>query len=92
LVLIEHPAVRNAAVIGLPDDHWGEIVAAVVETDDPATVDLESIRTFVTERLAPFRRPKRYFIVSDLPKNPTGKVAKGQLKDRIAAREMTPRE
>jgi fatty-acyl-CoA synthase len=92
LVLIEHPAVRNAAVIGIPDDHWGEIVAAVVETDDPAAVDLDSIRTFVTERLAPFRRPKRYFFVSDLPKNPTGKVAKGQLKERIAAREITPRE
>jgi acyl-CoA synthetase (AMP-forming)/AMP-acid ligase II len=82
-VLVEHQSVRNAAVLGLSDNYWGEIVAAVLEVADPAAFDLDDIRRFATERLADFRRPKVYFLLSDLPKNPTGKIAKGQLRADI---------
>lgn len=82
-VLIEHPEVRNAAVLGLSDDYWGEIVAAAVEVADPEAFDLEDLRRFAAERLAGFRRPKAYFVLGDLPKNPTGKIAKGQLRADI---------
>jgi acyl-CoA synthetase (AMP-forming)/AMP-acid ligase II len=58
-------------------------VAAVLEVADPAAFDLDDIRRFATERLADFRRPKVYFLLSDLPKNPTGKIAKGQLRADI---------
>jgi fatty-acyl-CoA synthase len=79
-VLVEHPAVRNAAVLGLADDYWGEVVAAVVEVADPDGFDVRDLRGFAAGRLAGFRQPKVYFLVADLPKNPTGKVAKGQLR------------
>jgi acyl-CoA synthetase (AMP-forming)/AMP-acid ligase II len=81
--LVEHPGVRNAAVLGLSDDYWGEVVAAVVEVDDPETFDLDDLRAFAAERLAGFRRPKAYYLVGELPKNPTGKIAKGQLRTDI---------
>jgi acyl-CoA synthetase (AMP-forming)/AMP-acid ligase II len=84
-VLIEHPGIRNAAVVGLPDEYWGEIVAAVVEVADPGAFDLADLRRFVADRLAGFRRPKAYYLVADLPKNPTGKIAKGQLRTEIGA-------
>jgi acyl-CoA synthetase (AMP-forming)/AMP-acid ligase II len=89
--LIEHPDVRNAAVIGLPDDYWGEIVAVVLEMADPELADVESVRKFAIERLAPFKRPKQYFVLADLPKTPTGKVAKGQLKDQVKGSKLVPR-
>jgi fatty-acyl-CoA synthase len=89
--LIEHPDVRNAAVIGLPDDYWGEIVAVVLEMADPELADVESVRKFAIERLAPFKRPKQYFVLADLPKTPTGKVAKGQLKNQVKGSKLVPR-
>jgi acyl-CoA synthetase (AMP-forming)/AMP-acid ligase II len=89
-VLIEHPLVRNAAVLGLPDEYWGEAVAAVLEVADPDQTDVGEIQAFAAERLAAFKRPKRYFLVADLPKNPTGKVAKGVLRDRVLSDELTP--
>ena len=82
-VLIEHPAVRNAAVLGLSDDYWGEIVAAVLEVAEPDGFDLEDLRGYASQHLAGFRRPKAYFVLGELPKNPTGKVAKGVLRTAI---------
>jgi fatty-acyl-CoA synthase len=84
-VLVEHPSVQDAAVVGLPDEYWGEVVGAVLEVADPEGIDLDEVRTFVSERLAGFRRPKAYFVVRKLPRNPTGKIAKGQLRADIAA-------
>jgi fatty-acyl-CoA synthase len=86
--LTEHPDVRNAAVIGLTEPYWGEIVVAVLEVDDPETASVDAIHNFATERLAAFKRPKQYFFVGELPKNPTGKVAKGVLKDRVVAGDL----
>jgi acyl-CoA synthetase (AMP-forming)/AMP-acid ligase II len=91
-VLVAHPGVRNAAVLGLDDDYWGEIVAAVVEVDEPESFELDDLRRFATDRLAGFRRPKVYFLLDDLPKNPTGKIAKGHLRDEIRAGVLRPRE
>ncbi|HRD61413.1 MAG TPA: hypothetical protein PLZ93_09300 [Nocardioides sp.] len=65
------------------DDYWGEIVAAVVEVADPETFDVGELRRFAAERLAGLRRPSAYYLVGDLPKNPTGKIAKGQLRSDI---------
>lgn len=91
-VLVEHPGVRNAAVLGLSDDYWGEVVAAVVEVGDPADFDLDELRRFSADRLAGFRRPKTYFLVGELPKNPTGKIAKGLLRADIDGGALLPRK
>lgn len=80
--LDEHPAVRESAVLGVPDDDLGQRVAAVVVTDDPDTLDAGELRAFVAERLAYFKVPERWTITATpLPRNATGKVLR---------REITP--
>lgn len=81
LVLMDHPAVAQAAVIGIPDEYWGESVVAFVET--AASVTIADLQAHVESRLAPFRRPKSYFQIDEIPRNPTGKVAKGVLRDQV---------
>jgi long-chain acyl-CoA synthetase len=78
-VLFAHPDVVEAAVIGEPHDEWGEIVTAYVVGD--ATE--EELETYCRESddLADFKRPRRYRLVSDLPKNPSGKVQKFKLRE-----------
>jgi len=79
-VLVEHPGVSEAAVVGAPDDEWGEIVVAfIVGTVDPADLDAHLL-----ERIARFKRPKRYEFVDELPKNSYGKVLKRELRNRLA--------
>ena len=73
-VLYEHPAVREAAVIGMPDDRLGEEVAAAIVLKEPATT--EEIQTFVKGRVAAYKYPRVLWIVDELPKGPTGKVLK----------------
>jgi acyl-CoA synthetase (AMP-forming)/AMP-acid ligase II len=81
-VLDEHPAVRESAVLGVPDDDLGQRVAAVVVTDDPDTLDAGELRAFVAERLAYFKVPERWTLTATpLPRNVTGKVLR---------REITP--
>jgi len=74
-----HPRVRDAAVVGLPDEEWGERVAvAVVPEGTPPT--LEELRAFCRERLAPYKLPTRLVAVAELPRNAMGKVTKGAVK------------
>jgi fatty-acyl-CoA synthase len=84
-VLYEHPAVAEVAVIGVPDEKWGEAVVAVVALKPGATLDLEALRAFATEKLARYKLPRRLEIVSALPRNPAGKVLKFELRGRFGA-------
>ena len=84
-VLYDHPAITEIAVIGLPDEEWGEVVVAVAALKDGVTVDLEELREFATERLARYKLPRRLEIVADLPRNPAGKVLKFELRARFGA-------
>lgn len=77
--LLEHAEVTQAAVVGAPDPEWGEIVVAfVVGTAPEAALDAHLL-----ERIARFKRPKRYLFVEDLPKNSYGKVLKRELRARL---------
>jgi fatty-acyl-CoA synthase len=77
-VLHEHPAVSDAAVIGVPDERWGEICVAFVVLSAPATE--AELREHCLERLARFKVPKRFHTVDELPRNSMGKLQKSELE------------
>ncbi|MFE0749107.1 fatty acyl-CoA synthetase [Gordonia sp. NPDC058843] len=83
-VLFELPEVREAAVIGIPHPHWVEAVAAVVVPAPGRTIDPESITRHCRDRLAPYKIPKFVIAADSLPKNPSGKILKRDLRDRYA--------
>jgi fatty-acyl-CoA synthase len=86
-VLFAHPSIAEVAVIGLPDERWGEAVTAiVVAMAEPPT--LEDLRDFAGRSLARYKLPTRLQIVDVLPRNPAGKVLKFELRDRFA--EVAP--
>jgi acyl-CoA synthetase (AMP-forming)/AMP-acid ligase II len=81
IVLQEHPDVREAAVVGVPDRRWGEIVKAVIVPSDPsAPPDTDELREMVGARLARFKVPTVFELVSELPRNPSGKIVRRQLR------------
>jgi long-chain acyl-CoA synthetase len=79
-VIYEHPAVREAAVIGVPHDELGEEVAAAVALKDGADASAADIRSFVKERVAAYKYPRHVWLVDDLPKGPTGKILKREIR------------
>ena len=79
-VLSEHPAVAEVAVIGVPDDTWGEVVRAVVGLKPGTTATEQGIIEFCQKRLAKFKCPRSVQIVEALPRNPTGKILKKDLR------------
>ncbi len=79
-VLYEHPAVREAAVIGIPHDEFGEEVAAAVSLKEGVTATPEELRDFVKDQVAAFKYPRVVWIVDELPKGPTGKILKREIK------------
>jgi long-chain acyl-CoA synthetase len=79
-VLLRHPRVREAAVIGLPDADWGEIAVAVIVAAPGAAPDQQALDAHCVQHIARFKRPKRYVFVDELPKNATGKVLKRELR------------
>lgn len=79
-VLFEHPDVLDAAVIGVPDERWGERVHAVVALRPGRTVEASALQTFCRERLAAYKCPRSVAIVDELPRNVTGKVLKRELR------------
>jgi acyl-CoA synthetase (AMP-forming)/AMP-acid ligase II len=79
-VLEQHPAVDEAAVIGVPDAEWGEEVKAVLVTKGGDRPSSEEITAFVKERLASYKAPKYYAFVPELPRNYLGKVLKTDLR------------
>jgi malonyl-CoA/methylmalonyl-CoA synthetase len=75
-VLLEHPLVRECAVIGLPDDTWGEAVTAVCVLAEDAELGLAELRSWCKTRLANYKIPQRLRVVRELPRNAMGKVTK----------------
>jgi fatty-acyl-CoA synthase len=82
-VLYQHEAIAEVAVIGLPDEKWGEAVTAVAALQEGAELDLEDLRAFAESKLARYKLPLRLHIVDALPRNPAGKVLKFVLKEQL---------
>jgi fatty-acyl-CoA synthase len=79
-VLLRHPAVQEVAIVGLPDEKWGETPHAFVVLRDGATATDAEIISFARERLAHFKAPRGVSVVSELPKTATGKIQKYVLR------------
>ncbi|MFC5749657.1 AMP-binding protein [Actinomadura rugatobispora] len=79
-VLTAHPSIREAAVLGIPDDRWGQSVKAVVVPRPGARVEPAEVIAFCRDRLAHYKCPRRVEIRGDLPRNPAGKVLRRALR------------
>src|SRR6195952_2065091 len=79
-VLSEHPSMAEVAVIGVPDDRWGETVKAVVALDPGAEATEDELIAYCREHLAHYKCPKSVDVIAALPRNPTGKILKRDLR------------
>jgi acyl-CoA synthetase (AMP-forming)/AMP-acid ligase II len=79
-VLAEHPAVMEVAVIGVPDDRWGEVVKAVVSLHPGQQVTEQALIDYCREHLAKYKCPTSVDFLEALPRNPTGKILKRDLR------------
>ena len=79
-ILYEHPEVLEAAVYGLPDEKWGEQVTAAVVLRPKAKVSAEGLAEHCNKYLAGYKRPRAFYFLENLPKNPSGKILKRDLR------------
>ena len=89
-VLVSDPTVLEAAVIGAPDDKWGEVVIAYVAPRKGATIDSEALQALCARALAGYKRPTTIVVVEAIPKNPVGKTDKAPLRAAHAAPGPAP--
>ena len=79
-VLYEHPKIREAAVLGVPHDEWGEEIGAAVVLHDGEELSAEEASAYVKDRIAAYKYPRLVWFVDDLPKGPTGKILKREIE------------
>jgi len=85
-ILLEHPAVVEAAVIGLPCPEWGERIVAALVLDTDTTFDADVLRAFAKQRLAHFKSPRAFYPMKMLPRNALGKLQKHRLKAMLQSK------
>jgi long-chain acyl-CoA synthetase len=83
-VLFEHPKIREAAVVGVPHDEWGEEIGAAVVLHDGEALPPEEVSAYVKERIAAYKYPRIVWFLDDLPKGPTGKILKREIEPPAA--------
>jgi fatty-acyl-CoA synthase len=84
-VLFAHPAVAEAAVVGVPDEKWGEVVAAYIRvTPGQNEPSADELRAYCRERLAPYKTPLHWVFVDQFPLTPSGKIQKFKLREELA--------
>jgi fatty-acyl-CoA synthase len=84
-ILHGHDAIAEAAVVGQPDDKWGEIPVAFIRLHDGATLESDEAKAYCKEQLASYKIPKRFLILDELPQTGAGKLDKKQLVAQLLA-------
>ncbi len=79
-VLYEHPKIREAAVVGIPHDEWGEEIGAAVVLHDGEELGEREVSEYVKERIAAYKYPRQVWFLDELPKGPTGKILKREIE------------
>jgi len=79
-ILAQHPDILEAAVIGIPDEKWGEVGAAYLLPRPDATVDISTLSAWCRERMAPYKIPKHFDVISEFPRTAAGKIRKTELR------------
>ena len=79
-VLYEHPKIREAAVVGIPHDEWGEEIGAAVVLMEGEELSAEQVSSYVRDRIAAYKYPRFVWFLDDLPKGPTGKILKREIE------------
>ncbi len=87
-ILTAHPDIKEAAVVGLDNARWGEIVTAFVVPNNGTELNPEQIMAFCRENVAGYKVPKQVFFIEDLPISSTGKLLKNQLKEKFSSRAI----
>ena len=82
-VSLEHPAIASIAVVGKPDEIWGETPVAAVELNEGHTLTLDGYHEFLKPKLARYKQPKLLHIFDQLPRNAMGKIEKSSLRNMI---------
>ncbi|GAA1850509.1 long-chain fatty acid--CoA ligase [Pseudonocardia ailaonensis] len=82
-VLSSHPSVREVAVVGIPDEHWGQIVRACLVPGEG--YDEDALRSYCRERLAGYKVPAEFRVHAELPRNPNGKILKRRLRQEVTS-------
>ncbi len=83
-VLYEHPKIREAAVVGVPHDEWGEEIGAAVVLHEGEQLTPEEVSSYVKDRIAAYKYPRVVWFLDDLPKGPTGKILKREIETPAA--------
>lgn len=85
MMLTRHEDVADAAVIGVPDERYVEVGAAVIVVAEGRTLDLDALRAWLVERLAKYKVPKHFHVVDELPRNAGGKIRKNVLREEYGS-------
>jgi malonyl-CoA/methylmalonyl-CoA synthetase len=78
-ILRSYPGIKDCAVVGLPNEEWGETVAVAILTDEKNEVDIPALKQWLQHKLPPYRMPRTYMQLAELPRNSMGKVVKGEV-------------
>lgn len=83
--ILAYPGVQECSAFGIPDEKWGEAVTVAIETAPGAVIDEDELRAYCREELGPIKSPKHFYFYADLPRTPTGKVRKNDIKAQFWA-------
>ncbi|GAA4412355.1 class I adenylate-forming enzyme family protein [Quisquiliibacterium transsilvanicum] len=84
-VLLGHPAIAEVAVVGEPDEKWGDRVCAVVRLHEGESLSAEQLRAWCRDRIASYKIPRKLLVWNEIPRNPTGKVLRRVIRERLRA-------